>query len=153
MKPSCKRKLLITLIVPTLGLVTAGLAAGAASDAAAPGTGTMTKPSGTATGDVGNAAQGATAGTGSAVGNPSTSATPGTSGAGGTEGTRAGTKGTADKTDVRGTVGAPAGRAPAAQAAGGTMSKEQIDRLFDQLDTNHDGVLSRDEFSRAVVRQ
>lgn len=87
------------------------------------------------------------------------SATGSSSGATGTSGSSTGTgsattpgTGSGTATGTSGTRSGPMGASTGSGSASPTSSIAQANAVFDQLDTNKDGVLSREEFSRATIR-
>lgn len=81
------------------------------------------------------------------------------SGATGTSGSSTGTgsattpgTGSGTATGTSGTSSGPMGASTGSGSASPTSSIAQANAVFDQLDTNKDGVLSREEFSRATIR-
>ena len=140
-----KSRLVSGLIVSTIGMAAASLASAADTPSTtSPSTGaTSTTPS-----------TGATSTTPSSVTTtPSTGASSGMP----ASGTTSTTTGADQKSSTNDTTMAPRGANPStttnAMAGSSGAADSDAKRLFDQLDANHDGMLSLDEFSRATFQQ
>ena len=142
------RTLMCGAIASALGFAGTAIAAdtgsaggdtGNATTQAAPSTSTGTSSTGsTGTSSTGTSSTGSTG---------STTGTTGVTGSTGTTGSTTGTTGAGTSTSSTGTTSGSAmpPERPAAAAAADSPAK----RIFDQLDANHDGMLSFEEFSRA----
>jgi cytoskeletal protein RodZ len=100
-------------------------------------------------------AQNTSSSTGSTTAAPATTTTPGTSSMGTTapDTSTAPPSTTAPSTGTGAAGGATPGTAASPSTTGTTAQDSQAKRIFDQLDVNHDGMLSFDEFSRATFQQ